>query len=421
MTDTEPTPSTPSTDAADKAEPTTPGKAKRWQKIVSIILLVLGFLLVPLSAVAIWTHNQVTNTDRYVDTVSPLAGNKDIQQAVATKAVDALWANVDVAGEIEGALPKRAKFLGEPVANAMKGYATQVTERILASDQFQKLWDGANRRAHAQLVALLEDDPSKAPGAVSIKNGQITLDLGQVIEKVKAALVDKGLTFLANVDVPPVSRTITIIDSEGLSEARTYVGILNTLAWLLPVLAVLALIGSALLVPNRRRGTIRSALVLIAGCVFFLVLLAIGRSLYLDAAVNKDAAQAVFDILVRNLRYGIITLGVVGIIIALVAYFAGPSAPAKKARELAASGIARTRNKAGDLGYQPNAFEEFVAAHKRGIELGIAALAVLVLVLWDHPGIGAVLFILVIALLLVGVVEFLARGAVPETADDAAG
>jgi hypothetical protein len=161
-------------------------------------------------------------------------------------------------------------------------------------------------------------------------------------------------------------------------------------------------------------------LVLIAACAFTLVLLAIGRSLYLDATVNKDAAQAVFDILVRNLRYGIITLGVVGIIIALVAYFAGPSAPAKKARELASSGIARTRNKAGDLGYQPNAFEEWVAAHKRGIELGIAALAVLTLVLWDHPGIGAVLFIFVIAMILVGVVEFLARGAVPETADDAA-
>jgi hypothetical protein len=421
MTDTEPTPSTTSTDTPEASEAAAPGKPKRWQKIVSIVLLVLGFILVPLSAVAIWSHNQITNTDRYVDTVSPLAGNKDIQQAVATRAVDALFANVDVAAEIEDALPKRAKFLGEPVANAMKGYATQVTERLLASEQFQKLWDGANRRAHAQLVALLEDDPSKAPGAVSIKNGKITLDLGQVIEKVKTALVDRGLTFLQNVDVPPVSRTITIIDSEGLSSARTYVGILNTLAWVLPVLGVLALAGSALLVTNRRRGTIRAALVLIAACAFTLVLLAIGRSLYLDATVNKDAAQAVFDILVRNLRYGIITLGVVGIIVALVAYFAGPSAPAKKAREVASSGIARTRNKAGDLGYQPNAFEEFVAAHKRGIDLGIAALAVLVLVLWDHPGVGAVLFIFVVALILVGVVEFLARGAVPETAEEASG
>lgn len=398
----------------------TPGKGKRWQRVVAVILLVLGFILVPLSAVAIWTHNQLTNTDRYVETVSPLAENHDIQQAVSTRVVNALFQNVDVPKQIEDALPSRAKFLGEPIANAMKGYATDVTDRILASQQFHKFWDAANRRAHAQLVALLEDDPSKAPGAVSIKNGQITLDVGQVIEKVKGALVDRGLTFLQNVDVPPVSRTITIIDSEGLSEARTYVGILNTLAWVLPVLGVLALIGSALIVPTRRRATIRAALVLVAACAFTLVLLAIGRSLYLDAAVNKNAAQAVFDILVRNLRYGVITLGVVGIIIAVVAYFVGPSAPAKFARRYADKGIAGARNKAGDLGLQPNPVEEFVGRHKRALELAIALLAVIALVVWDRPGVGAVLFLFVVALILVAIVEFMARGSVPETADDAA-
>ncbi len=221
--------------------------------------------------------------------------------------------------------------------------------------------------------------------------------------------------------MPPVSRTITIIDTEGLAEARSYVSILDTLAWVLPVLGVLCLAGSALIVPPRRRRlTVRAALVLVAACVFTLVLLAIGRSLYLDATVNKDAAKAVFDILVRNLRYGVITLAVVGVIVAVVAYFAGPSAPAKATRRLADEGIAGARNKAGDLGYQPNAFEEFVGAHKRALELVIAGLAVVALVVWDQPGIGAVLFIFVVALILVGVVEFMARGSVPETVDEAA-
>ena len=127
-----------------------------------------------------------------------------------------------------------------------------------------------------------------------------------------------------------------------------------------------------------------------------------------------------FDILVRNLRYGVITLAVVGVIVALVVYFAGPSAPAKLARRIADKGIAGARNKAGDLGYQPNAFEEFVGVHKRLLELVIAGLALVALVVWDQPGVGAVLFLFVVALILVGVVEFLARGSVPETADDAA-
>lgn len=406
------------------ATPSGPGKGKKWQRIVSVVLLVLGFILVPLSAVAIWSNNQLTNTDRYVETVSPLAGNEDVQQTVATAVVSSIFDNVDVAGEIEDALPSRAKFLGEPVANAMRGYATDVTERLLASEQFQNLWDAINRRAHDQLVALLTDDPGKAPGSLAIKNGQVTLDLSQVIERVQGKLVDRGLTFLENVKVPPVKRTIAIINTEGLSEARTYVGILNTLAWVLPVLGVLALVGSALIVPRRRRATIRAALVLVAACALTLVLLAVGRSLYLDAAtspkVSAGTASAVFDILVRNLRYGVITLAVIGIIIAVVAYFVGPSAPAKATRRLAGAGIAGARNKAGDLGYQPNPFEEFVGAHKRALELAIAGIAVLALVVWDRPGVGAVLFLFVVALILVAVVEFLARGAVPETADDVA-
>ena len=39
---------------------------------------------------------------------------------------------------------------------------------------------------------------------------------------------------------------------------------------------------------------------------------------------------------------------------------------------------------------------------------------------WDRPGVGAVLFIFVVAVILIGVVEFLARGSVPETVDEAA-
>jgi hypothetical protein len=451
--DTEPTngePTTPADDASDDAsddvtesvEPETaaaptaaapagapaavkpkPDKGKRWQRIVSVVLLVVGFILVPLSAVAIWSHNQLTNTDRYVETVSPLAENADVQQTVANAVVNAIFTNVDVEKRVAGALPKRAKPLAAPIAAAAQSYALQVTEKLLASQQFADLWDAANRRAHNQLVALLTDDPGKAPGAVDIKDGKVTLDLSKVIKQVQGKLVDAGLSFLKNVDVPPVSRTISIINTEGLAEARQYLSILDTLAWVLPLLGVLALVGSALIIPpRRRRGTIRAALVLVAACVLTLVLLAIARSLYLDAAttpnVTEGTASAVFDILVRNLRYGIITLGVVGVVIAVVAYFVGPSAPAKLARRVADKGIAGARNKAGDLGLQPNPVEDFVGAHKRVLELVIAGIAVLALIVWDRPGVGAVLFIFVVALILVGVVEFMARGSVPETADD---
>ena len=407
---------------AEVATPTGPKTTRRWQKIVSVVLLVVGFILVPLSAIAIWSHNQLTNTDRYVETVSPLASNPAIQQSVATTVVDALFKQINAEKRIESALPKQAKFLGAPLSGAVKNYATDVTKKLLASSEFQKLWDKANRVAHNELVALLTDDPGKTHGAVALENGQVSLDLGQVVTKVQGRLVDAGLTFLKNVNVPPVSRTVSIINSEGLSQARTYLGILDTLAWVLPVLAIGALVASALLVRTRRRATIRSALVLLAACAFTLVLLAIGRSLYLESAcsprVSKDAAAAVFDILVRNLRYGVITLGVVAVIVAIVAYFAGPSAPAVKARAIASSGISGARHKAEDAGYRSTPFEQFVGDHRRALELAVAALAVVVLILWNRPGIGAVLLLFALALIAVGVIEFLARGAAPRSADE---
>jgi hypothetical protein len=37
---------------------------------VSAVLIVLGCILAPISVLGIWTANQVSNTDRYVATVS---------------------------------------------------------------------------------------------------------------------------------------------------------------------------------------------------------------------------------------------------------------------------------------------------------------------------------------------------------------
>ncbi len=425
MTDADDTQKTPGggAEATTGATPAaSPGVTKRWQKITSVVLLVFGFILIPLSAVAVWSHNQLTNTDRYVETVSPLAANPDIQQTVATVVVNALFDQVDATSRIQSALPARAKFLGSPLSNAMEGYATDVTERLLASDQFQTLWDKANRAAHAELVALLTDDSGKTKGALSLKNGTVSLNLSEVVTKVQDRLVGAGLTFLKGVDVPPVSATINIIDSKGLSSARSYVALLDALAWVLPLLGFAALIGSALVVRTRRRATIRASVVLVAACAFTLVLLAIARSLYLDAAtgtnVSRDTASAVFDILVRNLRYGLIALAVLGIIIALVASFVGPSEPAVKARALASAGIAGARRRAGEAGYRPNSLEVFVGRHRHGLELGVAGLAVVALVLWNAPGIGTVLFLAVVALILVGFIEFLARGAILESADE---
>ena len=377
----------------------------------------------PLSAIAIWSHNQLTNTDRYVETVSPLADNKDIQQTVAAVVVNALFERANARQRIENALPKRAKFLGEPIATAMRSYATDVTEKLLASSQFEKLWDAANRRAHNQLVALLTDDPSKAHGAVTLEKGQVQLDLGVVVKQVQAKLVGAGLTFLNSVNVPPVSTTIDIINTEGLAEARSYLSILDTLAWVLPFLAIVCLVAAAVVVPTRRRATIRAGIVLTASCRVHARApgdrpIALPRRRHqpprvegrrLGGVRHPRAQPAVRPHRARCGRPRDRTGGVLRGAVGAGGEGAGPGRR---------RGLGRPAGRRGTSATRATRSSEWVAAHRRGLELAVAGIAVLALILWDRPGLGAVLFVLVVALILVGFIEFFARGATPEPVDE---
>jgi hypothetical protein len=386
----------------------------RWRRALAVVLLVIGFVLVPLSAVAIWSRNQLLNTDRYVNTVSPLAGNADIQHVVATQAVDALFSSVDVSAKISGVLPKRAKFLGDTIANQAEAYAVEIAERLVASDQFQALWDGMNRRAHTQLVAVLKDQNGVNAGPAKLKDGKITLDLTDVIDNVKTELSKKGLGFLKDVSVPPVKRTIVLIDAGGINQARTASKILNAVAWVLPILGIACFVAAALMVRPRRRGTIRSGLVLFFASAFTLVLLALGRSFYLNAATppggNGKAAAAVWDILLRNLRLGVIILGVIGLVIAIAGWLSGPSRGATRLREGAGKGIGGLRRKADEHGYTPGPFAQWVTEHKRAVQIGLVVLAVILFIAWNNPTIAVTIVILLLLALALAAVSFLTRG-----------
>ncbi len=58
-------------------------RSVRWASVGSAVLLVLGLVLVPLSVLAIWTNNQVSDTERFVATVSPIVEDPSVQTALA--------------------------------------------------------------------------------------------------------------------------------------------------------------------------------------------------------------------------------------------------------------------------------------------------------------------------------------------------
>jgi hypothetical protein len=82
---------------------------QRWRTVLASLLIVIACVLAPLSAIAVWTKNLVTNTDRYVRTVAPLAREPAIQHALADKITAQIFAHVDVQGLYNQAVDGLAK------------------------------------------------------------------------------------------------------------------------------------------------------------------------------------------------------------------------------------------------------------------------------------------------------------------------
>ena len=97
----------------------------------STLLIVIGCILAPLSVVAVWAKNQVTNTDRYVATVAPLADDPAIQNAVADRVTAEIFSYLDVVGITNQAVDA----LAERCLRSSQINSTHLSSRCLAGSK----------------------------------------------------------------------------------------------------------------------------------------------------------------------------------------------------------------------------------------------------------------------------------------------
>ncbi len=71
-------------------------KSGWWRTVIAVVLIVIGCVLAPLSVLAIWTSNEVSNTDRYVANVAPLISQPPIQRALTDKITTAITDQLNV-------------------------------------------------------------------------------------------------------------------------------------------------------------------------------------------------------------------------------------------------------------------------------------------------------------------------------------
>ena len=384
-----------------------------WRRFLVGFLVVLSVVFVPLAGLSVWVRNLVLDSDRYVETVAPLARNEAITNLVADRLTTRLFREVDVAEQAKEVLPERASFLAGPISSGVETFTRQAAERVLASDQFATVWENANRRAHEAVVEALTGEGKN----VTIKDGEVVLNLSAIIDEVIKRLDERGVTVFDSLAKDEKNLQVTLFDAEQLEKARGAVHLLDQLRIVLVVLVFVFLGVALILSGNRRRSLIRWGVGVVIAMAIMAGLLALGRAAYLGIAENHDAAAAAFDIIVRNLRNGIRVIALFGIIVALAAFLSGPSRVAARIRRGSRDLIGGLGQRADEAGWDAGPVGVWVGAHKMALRIAGVIVALLVLFSLNEPT-PLSLFVLVLFLLVyLAVIEFVGRTPSRESED----
>jgi hypothetical protein len=384
---------------------------RRSRRIGAVALIVLASVLAPIATVGVWLRSEITDTGRYVETVEPLVSDPAVQTFVADRVTQRLFEEVDVQSAIESALPDEAAFLSSALTAGVQTVVREATLRVVQSDQFRELWVAANRLAHEQMVAVLTGESS---GVITTEDGVVSLDLSGIAARVVDVLQERGITLFDSVSLESGQFTVEIFQSDMITRIQAAFDLFDRVAVVLPWIAVLSFLGGVLLFPDRRRGALWAAVGLTIAMAALLLVLAIGRTVYLGAvpssAIPGDTAAAFFDTLIRFLRQAARALVAVGIVVALVCLVMGPGGNARRFRKAVARGLGRVGDEADERGVDFGAAGRWVGRNLVAMRIAVAVLAAAVLVAWDKPTATVVFVVAFVAVVLLGVVEIVGRG-----------
>ena len=390
-----------------------------WRTPVAILLIVFGCVFAPLSVVAVWTANQVSNTDRFVANMEPLIHEPAIQRALTDRITTEITARLKVQGLAEqvssaltqAGLPRVGTLLHSaagPLASGVEGFIHTEVAKVVSSPQIARLWPQLLRTVHGELVKALS---GRGGSAVSVRNGQVVVGLGPLINAVKAQLVARGFTLVSK--IPEINPTVALFSAKYLVKAQNGYRLLNDLKIALPILTVVLLGLGVGVARNRVRALIGAGLGLAASMLVLGAGLAVFRTIYLSSVPTRvlppDAAAVLYDDLVRFIKDALRLLLVAGLIIAAGAFFSGPSAAAVSTRRAISSALGGVRAGGEHAGLRTGPVGQWVYTYRRALRVAAVVIAALVFVFWSQPTWQIALIIAIVLLLVLGLIELIAR------------
>jgi hypothetical protein len=387
---------------SDVAVPTP--RRHRARHTASVILLVFVVVLTPLVVTAGWAITTVTNTDRFVSTMSSLSTNPVITNYAAAQGAATVATEIHLQMQIEERLPKAAAALAPLLTTQVTTLLTKAFSKILASPQFQAVWTAKLRLVHAAFVTAMTSNGSKLQ-----KAGQLGLDVTPQLLAAIATLDAQGYHFLDPAKKYLLGNKpilVSLAQGKEFHQVQYYFHIATTLRWALWVGTLVLAIAAILLDPRRRRAGFWLGVGVACSCVVMLALLATGKQYAMShSTAPQDVTNVLFSTLTSYLRWELRAVVIVGLLAALVLWLTGPSRSARSLRRVSAKGGTAAGHAAeGVLGESTTASIEtrgtsaldWVAAHATPIAwLGIVVGAI-VLAAWVDSLLGAVIVILLV-------------------------
>ena len=310
---------------------------------LSAIALILAVALTPAAIVTHWATSEVTNTQRFVSTLSPLAKNPAVQETIITEVTTIIDEQVDIKGVTESLfdglgnaldLPDAAKkalgMLAAPAASGVEGLVQTLVTNVVKSDAFANAWDKTLTLTQEQTVALLSGSPDSV---IKLANdGTLTLPLKPIIIDIKKELVKQGVGFASA--IPEVNTDITLGKVPELAVARVIyqvgVGVGTWLPW---VVAALFFVGIAA-ARRRPRALVATGSVMLALMALLAFIFTSGRivaTTVIDPSYSAIVG-AVYDALVAFVISVVVALGLASIVAIITGWAFGASESAEKFR-----------------------------------------------------------------------------------------
>lgn len=300
-------------------------------------LIVLASVFAFLSVFGIWIERQALNTDDWVETSSRLIQNEKIRTALADYLVDQLYENVDIKKELEDILGNDLKDLAGPAAGGLRQVAGDGAEKVLETSTAQSLWEDANRTAHQQLIAVLEDKKE----AVSTEEGNVRLNVGSLITNLANQI---GIGAELAEKLPPDAGQIEILKSDELKTAQNIAVAIKGLALVFSLLTfALFALAIYLYKDNRWVAVLFSGVGLVAAGFAVIVARQIAGGIVVDQLVTdasvKPAAEAAWSISTSLMVSIATTVIVVGVLFAAAGWLASPHASSRATRKVIAPAL----------------------------------------------------------------------------------